>query len=93
MLKNFTYAALIAAAAVAIALGSATPGQAKAKKKMAAPPAQPVLCFNSYEPVCGVKGGQKFTYANTCSAYKDGANVVAHKACSVKKAHKAKKKM
>ncbi len=92
-LKTIAYAALVVAAAFAFALGSATTGEAKAKKKKAAapPPAQPMWCFNEVKPVCGELRGHKFTYANTCSAYKDGAKVVSSKACSVKKAHKAKK--
>jgi len=91
MQKKFGCAALVAAAALAFSLGSTTISEAKAKK-MAAPPPQPQPCLNSYEPVCGAKGGMQFTYANACSAYKDGANVVAKHACAVKaKKHAAKK--
>jgi DnaK suppressor protein len=96
-LKNLGYAALIAVSAVVIAIGSAAPGQAKAKKKAAAAPApMSAFCLQPQKPVCGVKGGQKFTYASSCYAQKDGAKVVSQKACPVhkaKKAMKAKKKM
>jgi hypothetical protein len=46
--------------------------------------------------VCGQRGGMKFTYANSCSAEKDGAKVVSNKACAMKaakKGGKAKKAM
>jgi hypothetical protein len=90
-LKYLAYAALIAAAGLAFAIGSATNGEAKAKKKAAAPQAEPMWCFQEPKPVCGVLRGHKFTYANACSANKDGATIASSKACSVKKAHKAKK--
>ena len=90
-LNKFAYAALIAAGAAAFALSSATPGQAKAKKAAAPPPVHPEVCLNVYMPVCGSLKGQKFTYANACSAEKDGAKVVSNKACPVKTAHKARK--
>jgi hypothetical protein len=41
--------------------------------------------------VCGSLKGHKFTYANKCAAWKDGAKIVSNKACPVKKAKKAKK--
>jgi hypothetical protein len=92
MLKNFAYAALVAAAACAFTLGSATTGEAKAKKKMAAPPPQPMVClYEAPGAVCGSLKGHRFTYANACSAYKDGATIVSKGACKAKKAHKAKK--
>jgi hypothetical protein len=91
-LKNFAYAALVAAAAVAFVLGSATTGEAKHRKKAAAPPPQPQICILEYAPVCGSLKGHKFTYANACSAYKDGATIVSKKACYAKKAHAKKKK-
>jgi hypothetical protein len=90
MLKKFGYAALLAAAAFAFALGSSSSGEAKGKKMAAPPPAQPQPCMNAVEPVCGSLRGEKFTYANTCSAYKDGASVVSKGACKMA-AHKAKK--
>ena len=43
-------------------------------------------------PVCGAKGGLKFTYKNACYVAKDGAKVVSDKACPAKKAEKPKKK-
>jgi len=93
-LKTIGYALIITVAAVALAIGSATTGEANGKKKKAAaaPPPQPQVClYEATAPVCGSLKGQKFTYANACSAYKDGASIVSNKACAVKKAHKAKK--
>lgn len=80
----------IAAAALVLALGSATPGFA-AKKKTAAAPApeqNAPFCIQASHPVCGVKGGEKFTYANPCFAEKDGAKIVSQGACKAKKAMK-----
>jgi hypothetical protein len=92
MLKRLGYAAVIAFAAAAFVLGSAATGEAKAKKKMAAPPPPPpVVCLFNYQPVCGVKGKTKATWANACFAAKNGAKVVSQGACKVHKA-KAKKK-
>jgi len=93
-LRTIGYASIIAVGTIALVIGSATTSEAKGKKKMAAPPPQPQLCLYTYEPVCGSLKGHKFTYANACSAYKDGANIVSQKACPVKKArkHKARKK-
>jgi len=94
-LKTIAYATLLAVAAVTFTLGSATTGQAKSKKKVAAPPPEPMWCFQEPKPVCGSLRGHKFTYANECSAYKDGATIVSWKACAAPKAHhhKAKKAM
>jgi hypothetical protein len=90
-LKTIAFAALVVAGAFAFALGSATTGQAKVKK-MAPPPPQPMLClYEAPGAVCGSLRGHRFTYANSCSAYKDGAKIVSKGACSAKKAHKAKK--
>ena len=94
-LKTIGYALIIAVAAVALAIGSATTGEAKGKKKKAAaaPPAQPQIClYEANAPVCGSLKGQKFTYANACAAYKDGASIVSKKACAVKAAKKGKSK-
>ena len=95
-LRNFGYAALVVATGFVIAIGSAVPSDAKAKKKTAAAPASSpaVFCIDPYKPVCGEKGGMKNTYANACFARQDGAKVVSTKACSTKaaKAPKAKKK-
>ena len=65
---------------------------------MMAPPPQPGPCWEIQKPVCGARGGMKFTYANACYAEKDGASVVSHGACPAKKAMKhhnkdGKKKM
>lgn len=93
-LRDIGYATLIAATATAFVLGSVATGEAKAKakKKMAAAPAPAVMCIQPSAPVCGVKGGMKFTYVNRCFAAKDGAKVVSDKACPVQKAKKAGKK-
>ena len=91
-LKTIAYAAFIAAAAGAFVIGSS--GRSEAKKKMAAAPPPPGPCFDIYAPVCGAKGGMKFTYANACLAAKDGAAVVSKGACpKVVKHKKYKKKM
>jgi len=90
MLKKLGYAALVACFAAAFAIGSATTGEAKAKKKAAAPPPPPpVICLFNYQPVCGIKGKTKSTWANACFAAKNGAKVISQGAC---KAHVAKKK-
>lgn len=89
-LKKLGYCTAVAIAAVGLVLGSAGSSEAKSKKKAAAPAAVGGICIGSYKPVCAVKGGMKFTYANGCYAVNDGAKVVSDKACPVKKA-KAKK--
>jgi hypothetical protein len=91
-LRNIGYATFIAATAATLLIGSVGASDAKSKKKMTAPPPQPGPCFEVYAPVCGAKGGMKFTYANSCFAEKDGASVVSHGACPVKKAMKHHKK-
>jgi hypothetical protein len=90
-LKNIGYAFFIATSAAAFVIGSGGPTEAKAKK-MAPPPPHAGPCFEIASPVCGVKGGMKFTYANACFAAKDGANVVSQGACPAKKAMKHHKK-
>jgi hypothetical protein len=89
-LKNIGYVAFIAATATAFVIGSGGPSQAKHKTKMEAPPPQPVCFPMSGGPVCGTRGGMKFTYANSCYAAKDGAKVVSDQACPAKSmtAHK-----
>ena len=93
-LRKLGYAALVAAAAAVIAIGSAVPGEAKTKKKKAEAAPAPAICLLAERhPVCAVKGGVKFTYANSCYAAQDGAKVVSQKACpagKVAKPHKAK---
>jgi hypothetical protein len=85
--RNLGYAAFIGAAAAAFAIGSGGPSEAKTKKMMAPAP-HPAPCFAPYKPVCAVKGGMKFTYADFCFAAKDGASIVSEKACPTKKAKK-----
>jgi len=90
-LKNIGYAVFIAATAAAFVIGSAGPSQAKHKKKMAAAAPMQVFCVpGSNKPVCGTRGGMKFTYADACYAAKDGAKVTSWQACPAKvmKAHK-----
>jgi hypothetical protein len=93
-LRTIGYALLIAVTAVAFSIGSATTGEAKGKKRAAAaPPPPPAWCpFTAAQPVCAVKGKQKFTYNDACFAAKDGAKVVSNKACAVKAAKKGKGK-
>lgn len=88
-LKTIAYAAFIAVAAGAFVIGAGGPSDAKTKKM--APP-HPGPCFELYAPVCGVKGGMKFTYGNSCFAQQDGAKVVSQGACAPGKAHKKHKK-
>jgi hypothetical protein len=91
-LKNIGYAAIMAFAAAAFVIGSAGPSEAKHKKKMAETPAPtPLICMpGSDKPVCGTRGGMKFTYASACYAAKDGAKVTSSKACPAKAANMAK---
>ena len=89
-LRNIGYAAIIAMTAAAFVIGSAVPSDAKAKKKKAEAAPPPPVCFIATgSAVCATKGGMKFTYKNSCYAAKDGAKVVADKACPAKKAMKA----
>lgn len=82
-----------AAAALVLAVGLSSPSFA-AKKQAAAAPAQPngLLCIQPSQPVCGVKAGQKFTYANPCFAEKDGAKIASQGACKPAKSAKKVKK-
>jgi hypothetical protein len=99
-IKNLAYAALVGVAAVAIVIGSAVPSEAAKKKKAAAAPPPPAqqwpTCWGApYGPVCATKGGQKFTYVNSCYAMKDQATSAKPGACKAAKAggkKKAKKK-
>ncbi len=86
-LKTIAYAALIAVAAVALCarLGHDR-RKPKARRKWRLRRRQPMMCLHEApEPVCGSLKGHKFTYANACSAYKDGATIVSKKACAAKK--------
>ena len=87
-LRNVGYAVAIAATAVMFVLGSAVPSEAAKKKKAAAKPPMSPMCTLQSAPVCGVRGGKKFTYTNTCFANNDGASVVSNKACPAPKAAK-----
>jgi hypothetical protein len=96
-LKTIGYAALLIVASATLAIGSATPGEAKAKKKAAAP----AICTWDWKPVCGEKAGIKITYSNACQAKADGAKIVSKGECTwswgpapapEKKAHKKKAK-
>ena len=91
-LKNIGYTALVAAVAAAFVIGSAATGEAKGKKKTAAVTPPPVFCVpGDNKPVCAIKGGMKFTYADACFAKHDGAKVVSQGACKTAKAHKKAK--
>ena len=87
-LRKLGYAAFVAAAAVAFVIGAPGIGEAKGKKKEAAPASPPAFCDMMQAPVCGVKGGMKNTYANSCYARMDGAKVISSKACAAPKAGK-----
>ena len=95
-IKNLTYAALVGVAAVAIVIGSAVPSEAAKKKKAAAAPPPPPACWGTAPgSVCATKGGQKFTYFNSCYAAMDQAKSATPGACKAAKAggkKKAKKK-
>ncbi len=92
--RTIGYALIVGAAAVALSIGSATTSEAKHHKKKASapPPPQPQIClYQAVAPVCGSLKGHKFTYANSCAAWKDGASIVSSGACPAKKAVKHKK--
>lgn len=95
-IKKLAYATFVAAAAVAFVIGSAVPSEAAKKKKAAAaPPAPPqATCFvTAPGAVCATKGGQKFTYYNSCYAMKDQASAARPGACKAAKASGGGKKM
>ena len=89
MIRNLAYTALVGAAAVAFVIGTAVPSEAAKKKKAAAapPPPQSPTCFMITSPssVCATKGGQKFTYFNSCYAAKDQATNITPGACKAAK--------
>ena len=97
-IKNLAYATFVAAAAVAFVIGSAVPSEAAKKKKAAAapPPPPPATClWTAPGSVCATKGGQKFTYINSCYAAMDQAKSATAGACKAAKGggkKKAKKK-
>jgi hypothetical protein len=80
--KTIRHAVLMAAAA--LALGAGGPGAAAEKK----PAAEPVLCMELYQPVCGSKGTATKTYSNACFAKADGAKVVSQGECPAQKPDK-----
>jgi hypothetical protein len=90
-LRNIGYAAFVVATAAAFVLGAAGSSEAKGKKKMAAEPAPPSCLLSADAPVCGARGGMKFTYKNSCYAAKDGAKSVSPGPCKAAKAKKGKK--
>jgi hypothetical protein len=85
-LKNLGYAALVTVATAAFVLGTA--GTSEAAKKKAAKPVMSPMCSLAPAPVCGTRGGKKFTYTNACFAGNDGAMVTSSKACPAPKAAK-----
>ena len=86
-IKKLAYATFVAAAAVAFVIGSAVPSEAAKKKKAAAPPppAQPTCFMTAPGSVCATKGGQKFTYFNSCYAMQDQAKVSRSGDCKAAK--------
>ncbi len=95
-IKKLAYATFVAAAAVAFVIGSAVPSEAAKKKKAAAAPPAPqqATCFvTAPGPVCATKGGQKFTYFNSCYAMKDQATAARPGACKAAKGGGGGKKM
>lgn len=89
-LKTITTALLVAGAAAFLAIGTATPSFAAKKKAAAAAEPSNVFCFQQQKPVCATRGGMKMTYASACFAQRDGATVVADRACGAKKVAKKK---
>ena len=87
-IKNLAYATFVAAAAVAFVIGSAVPSEAAKKKKAAAappPPPPPPALGTVPGSVCATKGGQKFTYINSCYAAMDQAKSATAGACKAAK--------
>ena len=85
-IKNLAYATFVAAAAVAFVIGSAVPSEAAKKKKAAAAPPPPATClWTAPGSVCATKGGQKFTYINSCYAAMDQAKSATAGACKAAK--------
>ena len=84
---------IVPASLIAVALVFGTTGTSEAKGKKAAAPQQTAFCMTAPPaPVCGVRGGMKFTYANSCYAVVDGAKVSRAGACKAAKAGKKSKK-
>jgi|SRR6516164_1051320 hypothetical protein len=95
-IKKLAYATFVAAAAVALVIGSAVPSEAAKKKKAAAaaapaPATQPTCLVTAPGPVCATKGNMQFTYFNSCYAANDQAKSVKPGACKATKTASAKK--
>jgi hypothetical protein len=93
-IKKLAYTTFVAAAAVALVIGSAVPSEAAKKKKAAAAPApatQPTCLVTAPGPVCATKGGMQFTYFNSCYAANDQAKSAKAGACKEAKTASAKK--
>jgi hypothetical protein len=82
-LKTIGYAAFVAVAAGALIIGSAGTGEAKSKKKAAAP-SSPVICTWDWKPVCAIDHGVKHTFTNACIAHSWGAKVIYPGECGAK---------
>ena len=94
-IKNLAYATFVAGAAIAFVIGSAVPSEAAKKKKAAAapPPPPPAQCLTTAPgSVCATKGGQRFTYFNSCYAAMDQATSAKPGECKAAKAKKGGKK-
>jgi hypothetical protein len=77
---------MIVSALIAAVCILGTTGASEAKGKKAAAPERKALCMTELGgPVCGTRGGMKFTYANSCYAMQDGAKVSGNRACRGKK--------
>ncbi len=76
--KKVGLVALTVSAAALFVLGTTGASDAKGKKK--SPEMSPV-CMTDGPAVCGSRGGQRFTYANSCYAGNDGAMVVGKGVC------------
>ena len=94
-IKKLAYATFVAAAAVALVIGSAVPSEAAKKKAAAAaapaPATQPTCLVTAPGPVCATKGNMQFTYFNSCYAANDQAKSVKPGACKATKIASAKK--
>ena len=91
-IKNLAYAALVGPWLPSrFVIGSAVPSEAAKKKKAAAAPPPPRSSgrragARPHGSVCATKGGQKFTYVNSCYAMKDQATSATPGACKAAKA-------
>jgi hypothetical protein len=88
-MKTVGYAAIVAVAAMTLTIAVSGPSFAKAKKAEAL--VSPACQMDPHKAVCGVKGGMRQTYANSCYAIHDGAKVVSKGACKAHKKMSAKK--